>query len=415
MAIQNIKCPTCGGQIQMDDNFEKGFCMYCGGAIHIKEEIAKIKVEHSGIVEVDDSKKLSNSITLADRAFSAGNYDECYNYCCSALECDINNAHIAFRKGLCAAHLSLSRVSELEQAVKTSSEMINKFSDDIDRDTFRVFSELLAFIQSKYELNCSRSKGFVYPNLAAVNNTFSIVATLSGLCVLCSDLITDEMMIAHPTFEAKKRICLEQGIELCELGVSSLKYNAGYRLVKKGKSYVEQEVHEAAKSPFIDMQKGYLNKFKNEFNNLPTTKKALMEYDNEIDSLQKDIDIFTQKLDDYFKANPEIGKEYKKSVLPFVIPVGAVFVLASVVAATLVDKVPDIAFVLIMAVFSLAFVALAVLSIIRFVTYSKNRKRILNELPSELACLRTVHDQSKIKLKSVKKTKAAFVKKNVKK
>ena len=28
--------------------------MYCGGAIHIKEEVAKIKIEHSGKIEIDD-------------------------------------------------------------------------------------------------------------------------------------------------------------------------------------------------------------------------------------------------------------------------------------------------------------------------------------------------------------------------
>lgn len=415
MAIQNIKCPTCGGEVQMDDNLEKGFCMYCGGAIHIKEEVAKIKVEHSGKIEIDDSKKLNNSIALADRAFASGNYDECYGYCCSALECDINNAHITFRKGLCAAYLSLSRASELEQAVTTATEIIRNSSDDIDRDTFVIFSELLEYIKSTYALNCNRSKGFTYPNFAAANNTFSIVATLSALCVLCAELISDEMMNAHPTFEAEKKVCLEQGIELCELGVSSLKYFAGYRQVKKGNSYVQQEVYETAKSPFMDMQKGYLTKFKNDFNNLPTTKKALMEYDSEIESLQKDIDAFTQKLDEYFVANPELGKEYKKSALPFIIPTGVVFASISVAGATLANNVSTTVFGLIMSLLSFAFVGLAVLSIVRLVTYSKNRKRILNELPSDLACLRTVHDQSKVKLQSVKQTKAAFVKKNVKK
>lgn len=414
MAIQNLKCPNCGGELQLDDNLEKGFCMYCGGAIQIKEEVAKIKVEHSGKIEIDDTKKLANSLALSDRAFEAGNYEECYNYCCIALECDINNAHSTFRKGLCAAYMSLTRANELEQALKTAIDIISNTSDDADNDIYVIFSEMFEYIKSTYVLNCNRERGFKYPNFAAVNNNFSIIAVLTGLCAQCSELISDEMMQAHPTFENDKRVCLEQGIELCEQGVSSLKYFAGYKQVKKGNGYVQQEVYETAKSPYIDMQKSCLSKFKDDFNNLPTTRKALMEFNGEIENLQKDIDAFTNKLEDYFAENPEIGKEYKKSALPFIIPTGIVFALIAVAGGALSNAVPNTIFGLIMALLSCSFVVLAVLSIIRLVTYSKNRKRILSELPSELTCLKNVHDQSKIKLHSVKQAKASFEKKNVK-
>lgn len=415
MAIQNIKCPNCGGEVQMDDNLEKGYCMYCGGAIHIKEEVAKIKIEHSGKIEIDDSKKLANSIELADRAFDSGNYEESYNYCCTALECDINNSHTTFRKGLCAAYLSIARTNELEQALKTAIDIINKTSDDIAGDTYTIFSELLEYIRSTYVLNCKRSRGFNYPNVAAANNTFSVVASLTRLCALCSDLISIDMMNSHPTFENDKKICLEQGLELCEVGVSSLRYFAGYRQVKKGKTYVRQEVYETVKSPFFDMQKSYQAKFKNDFNNLPTTKKTLMEYDDEIAKLQKDIDAFNNKLEDYFVANPEKGAEYKKSARPLVIATIVAFILIPVVGANASNISSTALFGLMMSLLSFAFVGLAVFTIIRLVTYSKSRKKILNELPSDLACLKNVHDQSKIKLQSVKQTKAAFVKKNVKK
>ncbi len=414
MAIQNLKCPNCGGEVQLDDNLEKGFCMYCGGAIQIKEEVAKIQVEHSGKIEIDDSKKMANSLALADRAFDAGNYEECYNYSCVVLECDVNNSHATFRKGLCAAYLSLARVNELEQALKTAKDIISKTSDDADNDVYLIFTELLEYIKTTFTLNCNRSKGFTYPNLAAANNNFTIVATLTGLCVLCSELITDDMMRSHPTYENDKKICLEQGLELCEQGVSSLKYFAGYRQVKKGDRYVQQEVYESVKSPFLDMQKNYQAKFKNDFNNLPTTRNALMKYDSEIENLQKDIDAFTNKLEEYFVENPEIGKEYKKSALPFIIPTGIVFALIAVAGGALSNTVSSTVFGLIMALLSFSFIGLAVLSIIRTVTYSKNRKRILNELPADLTCLKNVHDQSKAKLHSVKQEKAAFVKKNVK-
>jgi hypothetical protein len=389
--------------------------MYCGGAIQIQEEVAKIKVEHSGKVEIDDSKKLTNSIELAERAFKSGNYEECYNYSSIVLECDINNHHATFRKGLCAAYLSISRTSELEQAIKKAVEIIRQTSEDADADIHTIFTELLEYIRSTYVLNCTRSRGFDYPNAAAANHTFSIIYTLTIFCETCADLITIEMMDAHPTFENDKKSCLEQGLELCKIGLSSFRYFAGYRQAKKNGSYVREEVYEKTKSPFYDAQKNYLTKFKDEFNNLPTTKKALMGFNDEIEKLQKDIDTFNNKLEEYFDEHPEIGKEYKKSALPFIIPTGIMFTLTGVVGIALSDTASSTMFGLMMGLSCSAVTALTVLSIIRIITCSKNRKRILSELPSNLSVLKDVHDQSKIKLQSVKQEKAAFEKKNVKK
>ena len=415
MAIQNLKCPNCGGELQLDDTLEKGFCMYCGSAIHIKEEVAKIKVEHSGKIEIDDTKKLANSIELADRAFDSGNYDECYNYCCSALECDINNPHIAFRKGLCAAYLSTSRISELEQAIRTAIGIINESSKYVDHKINTIFNETLDYIKSSYNLNCNYKKGFVFSDIEDVKDTFSIVADLTTLCEQCSELITEEMMRVHPTFENDKKVCLEQGLQLCKIGVSSLKYFAGYREVKKGDRYVQEEVYKSIKSPYLDMQKSYYDKFKNDFNNLPTTRKALMEYENEITELQKDIDAFNNGLEEYFKENPEIGKEYKKRARPFVLGTIALYVLIIAIAIITADYDLGTAFASLMGLLCCAFVTLLVLSIVRLIKYSKNRKRILAELPADLLNLKNIHDQSKSKLKAVNQNKAEFVKNNIKK
>lgn len=421
MAIQNIKCPNCSGEVHMDDSLERGFCMYCGSEIHIKEEVAKIKIEHSGKiehtgkVEIDDSKKLANSIELANRAFDSGNYVECYTYCCTALECDTNNFHITFRKGLCAAYISFSRTNELKQSIKTAIEIINNTSKDGYNDVYIIFTELLKYIRSTFALNCNRSKNFTYPDYASANNTFSTIITLTNLCALCSDLISNEMMDKHPTFENDKKVCLEQGLTLCEMGVSSFKYFAGYKQVKKGDTFVQKEVYEYLKSPFYETQKNYYAKFKNDFNNLPTTKKALMEYNVEISKLQKDIDAFNQKLEGYFVANPEISKEYKKTATPLIILTGIAFMLISVVGTNLANTSSPIVFGVTMSILSLALVGLGVFTVIRLISYSKNRNRILSELPPELLALKNVHDQSKIKLQSVNQSKAAFERKNVKK
>ncbi len=413
MAIQNIKCPNCGGEVQMDDTLEKGFCMYCGGAIHIKEEIAKIQIEHSGKIEIDDTKKLVNSIELADRAFDSGNYEECYNYCCAALECDINNFHATFRKGLCAAHLSLSRTNELEQAVKTAVELIGNSPDGSDDDVYFIFSELLEYIRDTYVYKSNLTKGFKYPNVADANNTFSIIASLTRLCAVCSELISVEMMNVHPVYEEDKKICLEQGLELCEVGVSSFRYLAGYKSVKKGGRYIQKEIYQSIKSPCFDMQKSYQAKFKKDFNNLPTTKKALGEYDNQIAKLQKDIDAFNEKLEEYFDNNPEIGKEYKRKVWPLVV-IASLFLPAALVGIQEFSNVSGILEVIPILLTMGICLSLGIIALMKMNDIFKSRKRILAELPSDLSVLKKVHDESKVKLQTVTKTKAVFVSNNIK-
>ena len=405
MAMYNLRCPSCGGEIQMDDKLEKGYCKYCGGAILIKEEIQKFQVE------IDYSKKLANTLKLADRAFTTGNYYESYNYCCAALECDANNFHAIFRKGLNAACLSLERINEFEQGIITAKEVIDTTSKNADNDTFQIFSEAMDYIQSAYTLNCDRPKTFIYPSLASANYTFFLISTLTRLCALCSDLISDEMINKHPSFENDKKSCLDLALHLCKMGISPLKYTPS----NTGSTYGSNAPHELAKSPYLDIQKSYQAKFKNEYNNLPTIKNALMGYDGEIAHLQRDIDAYTRKLDEYFKANPQLGKTYKRSALPFAILTGIAFLFVIVVLVTCYEKGLDSASIWLICFYSCIFGALAIFTIVQMVKNSKSRKKIIQEFPPDLASLKNIHDQSKARLNTVTKTKDAFVKKNLKK
>ena len=55
MALVNLKCPNCCGSIQMDNNVDKGFCMYCGSLFFVKEEVQRIQVQHYGSVVIDSN------------------------------------------------------------------------------------------------------------------------------------------------------------------------------------------------------------------------------------------------------------------------------------------------------------------------------------------------------------------------
>lgn len=69
MAIINLKCPNCGGSIQMDDARETGFCMYCGEKFLTKEEVQHVLVQHSGNVELSRKNDIDNLlIRLEEKA-----------------------------------------------------------------------------------------------------------------------------------------------------------------------------------------------------------------------------------------------------------------------------------------------------------------------------------------------------------
>jgi len=63
MPFLPVKCPNCGGNIELDDQREKGFCMYCGSQIVYKEAVQKMEL--SGVVSVkgvaDKEKILQNA------------------------------------------------------------------------------------------------------------------------------------------------------------------------------------------------------------------------------------------------------------------------------------------------------------------------------------------------------------------
>lgn len=46
MAIVSLKCPHCGGSLDLDDSREFGFCQYCGNKIMIQQEINNIIVQN---------------------------------------------------------------------------------------------------------------------------------------------------------------------------------------------------------------------------------------------------------------------------------------------------------------------------------------------------------------------------------
>lgn len=70
MKLVPAKCPSCGANIEVNENLEKAICQYCGTTVIIQEAVEKYKIEISGEVKVDgiESKKelLKNAEVLAE-------------------------------------------------------------------------------------------------------------------------------------------------------------------------------------------------------------------------------------------------------------------------------------------------------------------------------------------------------------
>lgn len=115
MATVSIKCPNCGGALELDDSKEFGFCIFCGTQVHIQDE--KTRVEVSGSVKLDESDKYGNYLTLAARAFEVKNMSEAYTYYTKALEIRQNDYLPTFRKALCAGYLSDDLGLRIEEVV----------------------------------------------------------------------------------------------------------------------------------------------------------------------------------------------------------------------------------------------------------------------------------------------------------
>ena len=84
MTLVALKCPNCGGSLDLEDSREFAFCQYCGTKVMIQEEIVKQKVT------IDRSEDLKNVIKLAVIAFTEHDLDKVKELADKALEMDVN-------------------------------------------------------------------------------------------------------------------------------------------------------------------------------------------------------------------------------------------------------------------------------------------------------------------------------------
>ncbi len=92
MALVLLKCPNCGGSLDLEDSREFAFCQYCGSKIMIQEEIVRQKVT------IDRSEDLKNVLKLAIVAFTEHDLNKVKDLANKALEMDANCSDAMYLK-----------------------------------------------------------------------------------------------------------------------------------------------------------------------------------------------------------------------------------------------------------------------------------------------------------------------------
>lgn len=76
MKIYEIKCPACGGDLEVKDGLNKIFCQYCGAAIALDDEIERKEITYREIDETEIQKS-NNALELEKlRAEEARNHQK---------------------------------------------------------------------------------------------------------------------------------------------------------------------------------------------------------------------------------------------------------------------------------------------------------------------------------------------------
>ena len=265
MSLVTMKCPSCGGMLELDDTKEFAFCVYCGTKVKIQDE--KTRVEVSGHVEFDETEKYKNYLNLANQAYANENVSEAYNYYTKALEIRQDDYLPVFRKGLCAGYLSGEnglRVEEIAAGVSHGFEMApdKKACQDMS-------GEIVSFVVNH---SAPRNDGFYSSDDCAryVKAIYSRASLLNRLYSFIDQENTDDVILY-----------IADILECCKC-ISSpvMKFSAG-TTVKKGKAETEYGTYPVPQNIVHEMAD--LNKkFTAEYNKLitPRIKKAEKELEN---------------------------------------------------------------------------------------------------------------------------------------
>lgn len=313
MALISVKCPSCGGDIQLDDTREFGFCINCGTKIMIHDEAQNIKV--SGKVQLDTSENAANCIDLANKAFDIKDYIEAYNYYTKALEYDSSSYKAVFRKGLCAGYLSDEeniRTSEIVDGYTKASEMINLLiSQGNSIDTLNAEHKTMTDELGKFALNYFG--GYTEIGFKHKFNSREDAERFVNSAVNTTDMLSKVNGCIDVKYEDTKEKILSFNIKLCD---KLIRYGVHIKYIESVSiNDIGKETPEYASYFVSDATIAKIKALRAEavsiYNNLPSKREGMKNLDDAIGKQQALIDEYDKSVSDFWNANHEKYKGYK--------------------------------------------------------------------------------------------------------
>lgn len=323
MGLVALKCPGCGGEIQLDDSKESGFCMHCGSKLMVQDEIQRIEI--SGKVKLDHSETLANCLKLANEAYEAHNYSEAYNYYTKVLEIKSDEYKAVYRKALCAGYLSSGQSPRADEIVNGFKKALNIIGDDAETISC-MLAELLSFAIGFFPANRIHNAGYLFENLPSCE--------IYILSLVNSIILVDRINSLVPAeSEAHKKPLLSHLILLCDGIIKNrlFRYNDGVQYDKKGKAYPKYSTYNInadIRNNVVAIRKEAVNSF----NSLGSVQAGIRTIQNDINNYNGDIAKHNARINEIWKANPNAHKEYKTAALLLVFGIicCAVIILAPI-------------------------------------------------------------------------------------
>lgn len=117
MPFVAAKCPQCGGDLQLDNEIDKGFCMHCGSKIVVQEAIRSVRI--------DNTQMIQNWMKMGDLAAESGNQSEAYEYYTKVVEVQPDHWLAVFNKGKAAGWQSTLANVRFTEATTCFGQAIN--------------------------------------------------------------------------------------------------------------------------------------------------------------------------------------------------------------------------------------------------------------------------------------------------
>ena len=131
----SARCPSCGADIRLPDDRDRGYCSFCGGQVILSKDVTHIHV---------GTGSLENHLELGERAYHVFDYEGAIDHLEKAQEIDLRNeevnglltrAYIGHANGLLSRARELRSAASQQMAASASAGHVHMGMHDMDLRT----------------------------------------------------------------------------------------------------------------------------------------------------------------------------------------------------------------------------------------------------------------------------------------